>query len=188
MEIEKAQSLFSNLFLLKRKSKLGIGSAYRDAFKMILQDERFDTIITMDADLSHDIHKITTFVSLLGKYDFVIGSRYILGGKIINWSRSRIILSKFANLYIHFVLGMPIHDVTSGFMCFKKSVLSFIQLEDIKAAGYAFLVELKYRVYKKKLSIIESPIVFTERRSGKSKMSLQVIWESIYIPWKIKLT
>ena len=186
-EIEKMTKRIPNLILLKRPTKLGFGTAYRDAYKKILDDSRFDFIVSMDADFSHDFREISKMLNLLDDNDFVIGSRYIKGGRVENWSLARLMLSKFSNWYVRTILGIPVKDVTTGFTCFKKEILRNFSPDEIFSKGYSFLVELKYLIAKKGYKIKEYPILFKERRGGRSKMSGKVIWESIWMPWKLKL-
>ena len=185
-EIEKMEKRIPNLILLKRPAKLGFGTAYKDAYKKILDDARFDFIVSMDADFSHDFREIPEMLNLLDNYDFVIGSRYVKGGQVENWSWARLILSRFSNWYVRTILGMPIKDITTGFMCFKKETLRDLPVDKIFSRGYSFLVELKYLIAKKGYKIKEYPILFKERRGGRSKMSRKGIWESIWMPWKLR--
>lgn len=187
LEVERMQKHFPNLFLLKRPGKLGFGTAYREAYKKIMEDGKFEYIISMDADFSHDFRAIPAMLDKIDDHDFVIGSRYVKGGRVENWSRKRLILSRFANWYVRNILGLEIRDVTTGFFCFKKDVLKNVAMNNIFSKGYSFLVELKYRVFKSGCKIKEYPILYRERRGGKSKMSWGVIWESVWLPWKLRL-
>lgn len=184
--VEKMQKQFPNLHLIKRPGKSGLGSAYKEAFQKIMNDDRFDAIVTMDADFSHDFRAIPEMLRALDACDLVVGSRYVPGGSIHNWSFLRQLLSRFANFYVRTILGMPVHDVTTGFTCFKKNILARITLEKMRAEGYAFLVEFKYQTWKHSLNIKEWPISFKERRAGVSKMSPHVIWESVKLPWQLR--
>jgi dolichol-phosphate mannosyltransferase len=186
LEVRKMQKHFPNLILLKRPAKLGFGTAYIDAYKKVMKEDRFDYIISMDADFSHDFREIPQMLKLLDSCDFVIGSRYIQGGRIENWNLWRLLLSKFANWYVNYVLKLNIKDITTGFSCFKKETLMKIDIDSIRSQGYSFLVEFKYRVLLEGCKIKEYPILFKERRGGKSKISPKVIWESICMPWKLK--
>lgn len=177
---------FPNLDVHKRIGDKGFGKSYLDGFKIVLNDERYDYVVMMDADFSHDPTIVPAMVDRLSNYDVIIGSRYIDGGSIKNWNLRRHFLSMFANFYARAILGVPIRDLTTGFMCFKKNVLKNIDLNSINSDGYAFLVALKYKMYKAGYKILEYPIIFTERREGQSKMSSRIIWESIWLPWKLK--
>lgn len=179
---------FLNLDVYKRVGNKGFGKSYLDGFKKILHDERFEYVVMMDADFSHDPVAVPAMFEKLADCDIVVGSRYIKDGGISNWNLKRRILSWFANFYARTILGIPIMDLTTGFMCLKKEVLKNIDLESIQSDGYAFLIELKYKLYKAGYKIIEHPIIFSERREGQSKMSSKIIWEAIWLPWKLKFT
>lgn len=184
-EIEKMQKSFPNLLLFKRPGKLGFGTAYKEAFEKVLNDGRFEYIVSMDADFSHDFRAIPQMVERLGDYDFIIGSRYVRGGRVENWSLGRRMLSKFANWYARTILRCRIRDMTTGFTCFKKEIIRAVPIDNIFSHGYSFLVEFKYLALKAGCRIGEHPITFKERRGGKSKMSKRVIWESIWLPWRL---
>ncbi len=178
---------YPNLDLHQRFGDKGFGRSYIDGFRKIKSDNRYEAVVMMDADFSHNPYTVPAMVAKLDNYDLVVGSRYIKGGRIDNWkSVKRKILSRFANFYARTILGVPVNDITTGFMCFRKSVLDKVDLDSIKSDGYAFLVEMKYRIFKAGYRITEYPIVFNERREGQSKMSSKVIWESIWLPWRIR--
>lgn len=178
---------YPNLDLHLRLGNRGFGRSYIDGFRKIKNDPRYEFVVMMDADFSHDPKIVPAMVAKLDNYDLVVGSRYIKGGRIDNWkSIKRKILSRFANLYARTILGVPVNDITTGFMCFRKSILDKIDLDSIKSDGYAFLVEMKYRIHKAGYKICEYPIVFNERREGQSKMSSKVIWESVWLPWRLR--
>lgn len=177
---------FPNLFILEREANFGYGRAVLEGFAWAL-DNGFEFIVTMDADFSHDYKTIPQILNILGFRDMVLGSRYIKGGQISNWSLSRKILSRFANFYVRLLLGLNFYDVTTGFVGYrKKSVQKLVEYKP-KSEGYAFLVETKYLLSKSGFLIGECPIIFSERRKGKSKMSYRVIWESIWLPLKLRL-
>ncbi|HEY4484602.1 MAG TPA: polyprenol monophosphomannose synthase [Candidatus Paceibacterota bacterium] len=187
-EARSLQSLFPNLFLIQRSGRRGLGRSYLDGFRMVAGDQRYENIVTMDADFSHNPKEISPMLEKLSKDSpWIVGSRYVDGGGVENWSLRRKLLSRFANFYVGFILGAGIADMTAGFNCFKKSVLKSIDLESISSDGYAFLVELKYKAVKAGLRLSEHPITFLERREGQSKMSSGVIWESMWLPWRLKL-
>ncbi len=184
-EVEKIKPRFPNLAVHRRNGPRGFGRSYLDGFAKVLNDDRYDLVIMMDADLSHDPKEIGEMIKKLSQADVVNGSRYVGGGKVENWSWRRKILSRFANFYVRKILGTPIKDMTTGFVCLRKDILRSLDLSSIHSDGYAFLVELKYRLYKNRFKFAEHPITFKERREGKSKMSSKVIWESIWLPWKL---
>ena len=156
-------------------------------FKKIVNEESFETVVMMDADFSHDPAAIPAMLENLTICDVVIGSRYMPGGQIVNWHWYRRLLSRFANFYAKSILNVPIYDLTTGFICFRKDILKKNNLDSIESEGYAFLVELKYKIFKAGYKITEHPIVFNERREGQSKLSFKNIWEAIWLPWRLKV-
>lgn len=176
---------FKNIFLLERTNDFGYGRSSIDGFRWILK-KQYGNIVTMDADFSHDYNEIPALIEKLKNFDVAIGSRYIKNGGVQNWNLFRIILSKLANLYVKIILGLPVMDVTSGFNAYRVDFLINMDLDKIKSDGYAFLVELKFRLLKAGCRFIEYPILFSERREGRSKMSGRIIWESIKLPWYLK--
>lgn len=185
--IKDFQNTYTNLFFLERTENFGYGKACIDGFKWFL-GEPFQYIITMDADFSHDYQAIPSLLSRLNDFEVVIGSRYMKGGRIENWKLHRKILSRIANLYVRLILGLKIKDLTTGFNAYRREVLEKVNLNEIRSDGYAFLVELKYRLTKSGAKITEYPIIFYERREGQSKMSSKIIWESIKLPWRLLLS
>ena len=169
------------LFLLKRLKKEGLGTAYVAGFKWALKN-KFNYVFEMDADLSHNPQDIKRILEpmLENNYDISIGSRYINGINVVNWPLSRIILSYTASLYVRFITSMKIKDSTSGYICYKKSVLESIDLDNIKFTGYAFQIEMKYKSYLKNFKIIEVPIIFSDRKFGISKLNGSIISEAIF--------
>jgi len=168
--------------LIERSGKLGYGSAVVTGFRKVL-DEDFDVVVTMDADFSHDPTAVPELVAPLDEADLAIGSRYIGGIRILNWSMSRLLLSSCANLYVNAILRYRISDCTSGFRAYRAEVLRSIDLARASSRGYSFLVELLELVLRGGFSAHEVPIVYTERQEGKSKMSRGVIAESVIRPW-----
>ena len=177
------------LFLLKRLKKEGLGTAYVAGFKWALKN-KFNYVFEMDADFSHNPEDIKRILEpmLENNYDVSIGSRYIKGINVVNWPLSRIILSYTASLYVRLITRMNIKDSTSGYICYKKSVLESIDLDNIKFTGYAFQIEMKYKSYLKNFKIIEVPIIFSDRLFGVSKLNGSIISEAIFgvIAMKIK--
>ena len=169
------------LFLLKRLKKEGLGTAYVAGFKWALK-KKFNYVFEMDADLSHNPQDIKRILEpmLENNYDISIGSRYINGINVVNWPLSRIILSYTASLYVRLITRMKIKDSTSGYICYKKSVLDSIDLDNIKFTGYAFQIEMKYKSYLKNFKIIEVPIIFSDRKFGISKLNGSIISEAIF--------
>jgi dolichol-phosphate mannosyltransferase len=169
--------------LIERGGKLGLGSAYLEGFKFAF-GKSYERIIMMDADLSHPPEKIGEMLGL--NTDYVVGSRYVRGGRVTGWPLRRHFLSRGANLYASFVLGIGVNDVTSGFNCVKMEVLKSIDLGRIRGEGYAFLVELKHNAFKKGYKPKEIPITFKEREKGVSKISKNIIWEAFWLVLKLK--
>lgn len=186
--VEELKERFPRLYLLKRTGDRGFGRSYIDGFKKVINDPQYNAITMMDADFSHDPDEIPEMAKKLSDYDVVVGSRYIMGGRVENWNWRRKFLSRFANFYARTILGLAIQDLTTGFIYFRKDVLKKIDLDSIKSEGYSFLVDFKYRIYKAGFKIIEHPIIFSERREGQSKMSFKNIWEAIWLPIKLKIT
>lgn len=179
--VKKLQQEFSGqLFLLERKGKLGLGTAYIAGFKWAI-DHQYDFVFEMDCDFSHnpeDLVRLLKACQSEGAY-LAIGSRYVKGGKIVNWPVDRVLMSYFASLYVRMILWIGIHDTTAGFKCYRKEVLQAIPLDKIKFVGYAFQIEMKYRVIKKGFKVVEVPITFTDRKEGQSKMSKGIFKEAI---------
>jgi dolichol-phosphate mannosyltransferase len=163
--------------VLHRPGKLGLGTAYIAGFKYALA-HGYDVAFEMDADFSHDPRYLPDFLKAIEDADLVIGSRYIPGGDTPNWSPLRRLVSGGGNIFARFLLGIPVHDCTAGFRCYRREVLQRIDLDAIQSRGYAFQVELTYRVMKQGFKIVETPIIFLDRRLGKSKMSRKIMVEA----------
>ncbi len=163
--------------VLHRSGKLGLGTAYIAGFKYAIA-HGYDAAFEMDADFSHDPRHLPAFLKEIEHADLVIGSRYIPGGSTPNWSLSRRLISGCGNIFARVVLNMPVHDCTAGFRCYRREVLERIGLDTIRSQGYGFQVEMAYRVQKMGFKIVETPIVFMDRRVGKSKMSRAIVFEA----------
>jgi len=183
--VEDLKQQDDRIHLIKRAGKMGLGTAYCTGFKYAL-DKGFEAIFEMDADFSHNPEDIPRFLEILPEYDLIIGSRYITGVNVVNWPLRRLILSYGANFYTRIITGMPIKDATGGFKCFRADILKKIDLDKIKSNGYGFQIEMNYKIWKKKARIKEIPIIFIDRRSGISKMNKHIIWEAIFLVWKLK--
>ena len=181
IEVKKLQHHHPNLHLEVRHKKQGLGGAYVHGFKWALQ-QNYDYIFEMDADFSHNPKDLVRLyeAAVQDKIDLVIGSRYIKGVNVVNWPLNRVLLSYFASIYVKFITGMKIHDATAGFKCYHHQVLRTIDLNRIKFVGYAFQIEMKYRVFVKGFKIKEIPIIFTDRTKGVSKMSGKIINEAVF--------
>ncbi len=172
--------------LLARKGKLGLGTAYVAGFKHGLENG-YDAVVEIDADLSHNPQDLPRMFKLAEKAHFVIGSRYVKGVNVVNWPLQRLLLSYLASMYSRFVTGMPYRDLTAGFAVIRREVLEAINLERIRSNGYAFQIEVKYLAWRKRFNIVECPIIFTERVEGHSKMNKRIVFEAIWMVWKLRL-
>jgi dolichol-phosphate mannosyltransferase len=176
---EKVGTEIGNIELLRRTEKSGLGSAYRAGFRWGL-DRGFDVCIEMDADLSHDPDALPDLVAPLGKgFELVIGSRYVPGGSIPNWAWHRRLLSRGGNVYASTLLGLGVTDSTSGFRAYSASVLNRIALDNIRAEGYGFQIEMTYQAKRAGAPIVEVPIRFVDRTEGESKMSMIIVVEAL---------
>jgi dolichol-phosphate mannosyltransferase len=173
---DQLKAKYSNLEVLHRKSKNGLGAAYIDGFNNSISD--FDVLVEMDADGSHDPQDLVTILQEIHNYDCVLGSRWVPGGKVINWPKSREILSRGGNSYARLMLGIDIGDATGGFRAYKTTALKQLDLSDIDSQGYCFQVDMVRRLLKKGFKIKEVPITFTERTIGTSKMSRNIVLEA----------
>jgi len=176
------------LFLITRDKKDGLGTAYKEGFKWALEN-KYSYIFEMDADLSHDPNEIKNLKRLLinNECDVAIGSRYLEGVSVVNWPLSRIFLSYFANIYVRIITSMPVKDSTSGFIGYSNEALSSLDINKIKFNGYAFQIEMKFKLWKKKFRLVEHQIIFVNREYGNSKMNKSIIFEAIIGVVKLKL-
>ena len=176
------------LFIEERTGKLGLGTAYIHGFKWAL-NKKYEYIFEMDADFSHnpdDLIRLYSANKNEGGY-VAIGSRYVKGVNIVNWPMSRLLMSFFASKYVKFITGMPVHDSTAGFKCYRRAVLETINLDDISFVGYAFQIEMKFKAWKYDYKIIEVPVIFTDRTLGSSKMSGGIFFEAFFGVIQMKL-
>ncbi len=187
--IKDLQKIYENrLFLVERKGKLGLGTAYILGFEWaIMRDYQY--IFEMDADFSHNPHDLIQLWRACAEEnaDVAIGSRYIKGVNVVNWPMSRVLMSYFASYYVRFITGMKIMDTTAGFKCYKKEVLKTIPLKKIRFVGYAFQIEMKFLSWLFGFQIKEVPIIFTERTKGKSKMTAGIFKEAIFGVLQMKI-
>ena len=183
--VRKMMKRSRRIHLLERPGKMGLGTAYVAGFKYALQ-HAYDYMFEMDADFSHDPKEIPNFLSQVQEYDLVIGSRYTNGVRVLNWPMRRLLLSYYANIYTHIMTGLPLHDATGGFKCYRRRVLEAINLERIKSNGYAFQIEMSYKAWKKGFRLVEIPIVFLDRQVGTSKMSRHIVYEALLMLWKLR--
>jgi dolichol-phosphate mannosyltransferase len=178
-----------HLFIIERSGKLGLGTAYIAGFKWALERKQYEFIFEMDADFSHDPKDVPRLYAACKKdgYDVSIGSRYITGVNVVNWPMSRVLMSYFASKYVRFITGVPIHDTTAGFKCYRRKVLETIDLDNIRFKGYAFQIEMKFTAYKLGFKIKEVPVIFINRRLGTSKMSGSIFGEAVWGVIRLKL-
>lgn len=173
------------IHLLSRPQKQGLGKAYIAGFKWGIA-EGYDVLTEMDADFSHRPEDLNAILKKIETTDVVVGSRYVPGGRTVNWGLIRKIISRGGGIYSRMILGYPLQDWTGGFNSWKKEVLQKIGLDTIQSNGYSFQIELKYKALKNGFQVVEHPIVFEDRRVGQSKMSLKIVLEAFYKVWKIR--
>ena len=184
--VKELQTEFANLHLEERPGKAGLGAAYIYGFKWALERD-YEAVVQMDADLSHDPGDVPRLVKQLEAHDLVIGSRYIHGVSVVNWPIRRLILSYGANLYSSIVTGMPLKDSTGGFKAWRREVLEAVQLDQVRSQGYSFQIEMNFRTWRRGFTIIEEPIIFADRTIGESKMSKTIMYEAIWMVWRLRI-
>ena len=177
---------FPNISVIHRESKLGYGSAVIEGFRTALKKD-YGWILQMDADLSHDPASIPKLLEAAREGDLVLGSRYIGGVRVVDWEIGRVLLSYFANQYARTITGLPLHDVTTGFRCYRRDVLQSFDFSAVKANGYGFLIEIAYRVWRSGGRLAEVPITYYGRQRGKSKLSKQTMLEAAILVWRLRL-
>lgn len=188
---EKVRTLggeIPNLKLHLRARKEGLGMAYIDAFQRLISEGQADVAVMMDADFSHDPAHLPALIEISAAYDLVVGSRYMTGGGIDGWERWRMMLSRGGNLYAGSITGMPISDITGGFNAIRTSQLKKLNFGGMTCSGYAFQIELKYRLWKQGSTIGETPIVFRQRMGGESKISNHIVKEGFLAPWRLRFS
>ena len=184
--VNDLKTSYPNIFLIKRPKKLGLGTAYIEGFKWAISKD-YDYAIQMDADLSHDPMDIPKLIHNLKRYDLVIGSRYIQGVSVVNWPIRRLLLSYGANLYSKIITGMPIKDSTGGYKAWRVELLKKINFNKVKSQGYSFQIEMNFRAWRLDASIIEDSIIFVDRTIGESKMSKSIMYEAIWMVWRLRI-
>ena len=176
------------LFMIERKGKLGLGTAYIAGFKWALE-HTYEFIFEMDADFSHnpnDLPRLYEACAVKGG-DVSIGSRYVSGVNVVNWPMGRVLMSYFASKYVRIVTGIPIHDTTAGFVCYRRQVLETMNLDKIRFNGYAFQIEMKFTAYKCGFRVVEVPVIFINRELGTSKMNSSIFGEAVFGVIKLKV-
>ena len=187
--VKDLQTEFSEkLHIEERTGKLGLGTAYIHGFKWALKRD-YQFIFEMDADFSHDPNDLIRLynVNAIEGGELAIGSRYVSGVNIVNWPMMRLLMSFFASKYVKFITGMPIHDSTAGFKCYKRKVLETIKFDKIQFVGYAFQIEMKFKTWKYGFNVVEVPVIFTDRTEGTSKMSGGIFFEAVLGVIKMKV-
>lgn len=188
--VKKLQKEFpERLFIVERKGKLGLGTAYIAGFKWGLE-HKYDFIFEMDADFSHNPQDLPRLYNACANEgaDVAIGSRYVSGVNVVNWPIGRVLMSYFASKYVKFITGLKIYDTTAGFKCYRREVLETIELDKIRFKGYAFQIEMKFTAYKCGFTLREVPIIFINRQLGTSKMSGGIFGEAFLGVIQLKLT
>ena len=183
--VEEIMETEKRVHILKRAGKLGLGSAYIAGFKYAIENG-YDAVFEMDGDFSHDPKVLPVMLKEIENNDVIIGSRYVKGVCVLNWPMKRLLLSYFASKYVKFITRMPFKDPTSGFKCYRIEALKNLELDKIMSDGYSFQVEVKYRLWLKKFRIKEIPIVFNDRFIGESKMSKKIVYEAVWMVWKLR--
>ncbi|MDO8500072.1 MAG: polyprenol monophosphomannose synthase [bacterium] len=178
----------SRVSLMRRPQKAGMGSAYQAAFREVLKEGNDDCIVTMDADFSHNPGYVSKLVKEAETHDLVIGSRYVSGGEVSNWSVGRRVLSLGGNFYARLITGMPIRDLTAGFSCMRTDFLRNVPYAEVRSKGYAWWIALRMLFRRRGARMIEIPIIFSERRAGASKLSTNIIYEGLIEPWRIRFS
>ena len=182
------QEFPERLFMIERKGKLGLGTAYIVGFKWSLE-HNYEYIFEMDPDFSHnpaDLPRLYKACAEEGA-DVSIGSRYVSGVNVVNWPMGRVLMSYFASKYVRLITGLPIHDTTAGFKCYRREVLQTIDLDGIRFKGYAFQIEMKFTAYKCGFKIVEVPVIFINRELGTSKMNSSIFGEAVFGVIKLKM-
>lgn len=180
--VKRLQTEFpERLFMIERKGKLGLGTAYITGFKWAIE-HKYDYIFEMDADFSHNPNDLPRLYEACHHDggDVAIGSRYISGVNVVNWPMSRVLMSYFASKYVRIITGVPIHDTTAGFKCYRREVLEAINLDKIRFKGYAFQIEMKFTAYKCGFKVVEVPVIFINRELGTSKMNSSIFGEAVF--------
>lgn len=177
--VRELASRDSRVHLIEREKKMGLGTAYVAGFKFAVE-RNYEYMFEMDSDFSHDPADLPRFLSAIADHDLVIGSRYVGGVRVLDWPMQRLLLSYFANVYTRFLTRMPVYDATGGFKCYRSSAIQSIDLDGIRSNGYAFQIEISYKLWKKGYRLTEIPIVFHERMVGTSKMSRQIVHEAFF--------
>ena len=180
--VKRLQEEFpERLFMIERKGKLGLGTAYITGFKWSVE-QKYDYIFEMDADFSHNPNDLPRLYNACANegYDVAIGSRYVSGVNVVNWPMGRVLMSYYASKYVQFVTGIKVKDTTAGFKCYRRQVLETLELDKVRFKGYAFQIEMKFTAYKCGFKIAEVPVIFVNRELGTSKMNSSIFGEAMF--------
>jgi dolichol-phosphate mannosyltransferase len=183
---EIAERADGRVHVIHRAGKLGLGTAYVTGFHWALE-RGYEVVFEMDADFSHDPAHLPQFLEYSREFDVVLGSRYLNGVTVVNWPMKRLVLSYLANAYARLATGVSVSDLTGGYRCYRRRVLESIDLEAVRSSGYAFQIEMTYRAARKGFRIGEMPIIFVDRNVGVSKMSKRIVWEAVWMVWRLRL-
>lgn len=184
---DEIAALHPEVRVIHRPGREGYGRALVAAFRYVITNlPEVEYMISMDADFSHQPRYLPTLMENLSHADVVVGSRYIPGGGVVNWSLRRRLLSRLGNAYARLMTRLPIHDCTSGFMGYRRKVIESLPLDLLRVQGYSFLIEMKYRAYERGFAVKEFPIVFVERARGTSKMNFRIALEALALVWKLR--
>ena len=184
--VEERKQSDPRIHVIRRAGKLGLGSAYVAGFRYALANGA-QYVFEMDADFSHNPDAIGDFLKAIEGADVVLGSRYLDGVTVVHWPLARLILSYSANVYTRLITGLPVRDATGGFKCFRRRALEAINLDQVKSDGYAFQIEMSYKCWRKGFKIMEIPITFVDRRAGVSKMNNKIVWEAVWMVWRLRI-
>jgi dolichol-phosphate mannosyltransferase len=174
------------LHVLHRAQKNGLGRAYCQGFKWALE-RGYEFILEMDGDFSHNPDDIPHLLTAARDADLVLGSRYSKGIRVMNWPLKRLLLSMGAAQYVRLVTGLPVTDPTGGYKCFRRRALQSVNLEEVRSNGYSFQIEMTHKIWRQGMKIVELPIIFTDRFQGSSKMSRRIVWEALWMVWRLWL-
>lgn len=183
---DELASRHSSIHVLHRTLKDGLGRAYIAGFQWALERD-YEFVFELDGDFSHNPDDIPMFLKAAERADLVLGSRYSNGVRVVNWPLKRLVLSRSAGIYVRLITGMTFSDPTGGYKCFRRRALQAIKLEDIRSNGYSFQIEMTHRLWRQGMTVVEVPIVFTDREHGQSKMSGHIVREALWMVWRLWL-
>jgi dolichol-phosphate mannosyltransferase len=182
-----AEQYAGRVDVLHRTGRRGLGRSYVDGMKRAIRAD-VDVVCQMDADFSHNPAHLPELIAAAATADLVVGARYIRGGRVVNWPLRRLLLSRFANWYVHLVTRLRTRDCTSGYRCWRREALASLPLDSVQSDGYSFMIEMLFLAERRGLRIVEVPITFVERQQGESKLSKAVLVESAITPWRLAAT